>query len=406
MSEHTTHDGINGAMTTGPEAVRSVGIIGAGVMGRGIAEVSARAGLRVKLLDQDPAVAASAVQTIKSVAPRAAAVSVALNEEEISAADLIIEAVPEDLAIKTEILSRLDSHLGQQTIVASNTSSLSIAQLGAALKDPSRFCGLHFCLPVVQRPLVEVIRAGATDSTTMDRAVGFTISVGLSPIIVPDSPGFLLNRLLVSYMNEALELVLDGATVESLDRVARDFGMPIGPLALFDEIGMDVAMAVGQSLLRAFPERIVPSELLVAMYKSGRRGRKSCGGFYLSREDAVHGRLDPVVVELIQERRRNCARPADSAVMQRLFLPMLLEATRTLQESLVTSPMIIDTALRDGLGMTRSYAGLFGWADRIGAATIMEWLRPLQSLGKRFEPTPQVVDAATHDSLIAGCRAA
>ncbi len=120
----------------------------------------------------------------------------------------------------------------------------------------------------------------------------------------------------------------------------------------------------------------------------------------------MHGRLDPVVVELIHERRRNCERPADSAVMRRLFLPMLLEATRTLQESLVTSPETIDTALRDGLGMTRSYAGLFGWADRIGAATIVEWLRPLHSLSKRFEPTQRLLDAAQHDSLIAGRRAA
>ncbi|MCP4512735.1 MAG: NAD(P)-binding domain-containing protein [Fuerstiella sp.] len=393
-------------MTTGSEAVRSVGIIGAGVMGQGIAEVSARAGLRVKLLDQDPTVAAAAVQSIKSAAPCASAVSMALNEKEISAADLIIEAVPEDPAIKTEILSRIDSHLGPRTIVASNTSSLSITRLSAALKNPGRFCGLHFCLPVAQRPLVEVIRADATDSTTMDRAFDFTANLGMSPIIVPDSPGFLLNRLLVTYMNEALELVLDGATVDSLDRAATDFGMPIGPLALFDEIGMDVAMAVGQSLIRAFPEHIVPSELLVAMYKSGRRGRKSCGGFYLSREDAVHGRLDPVVVELIDERRRNCVRPSGSTVMRRLFLPMLLEATRMLQQSLVTSPVIIDTALRDGLGMTRSYDGLFDWADHIGAATIMEWLRPLQSIGKRFEPTQRLLDAAQYESPIAEHRAA
>jgi 3-hydroxyacyl-CoA dehydrogenase len=386
--------------TAEPSRVCTVGIIGAGAMGRGIAEVSVRAGLKVKLFDPNIEVAASAVQAIQAAGPRAAEVSVAANDSEAAVADLIIEAVPENLALKTDVLSRLDTHLSQQTIVASNSSSLSIAQLGGALKDPSRFCGLHFCYPVEQRPLVEVIRADTTSATTLDCAVNFTRAIGMSPIIIRDSPGFLLNRLLVPYMNEALELVLDGADVESLDRVARAFGMPIGPLELFDEFGMDVAMAVGRSLFQAFPDRIVPSELLVAMYKSGRRGRKSCGGFYLTREDAQRGQLDPNVAELIHERRRTCERLTDDVVMQRLFLSMLLEATRTLQESLLTGPQQVDAALQNGLGMTPAYAGLFGWADGIGAATIVEWLQPLQPLGKRFEPTQHLLDAAQKCSLI------
>ncbi|MEO2019356.1 MAG: 3-hydroxyacyl-CoA dehydrogenase NAD-binding domain-containing protein [Fuerstiella sp.] len=386
--------------TTDQELIRTVGIIGAGVMGRGIAELSARAGLQVRIYDETATVAMSAVHRIQAVASDALMVSLATCEAEVAAADLIIEAVPEDFGLKTIILSRVEPHLNDGTIVASNSSSLSIAQLGTALRNPSRFCGLHFCHPVNERPLVEVIGTDVTSCQTVSRAYRYATDIGMAPIIVRDSPGFLLNRLLVPYMNESLELLLHGADVESLDRAAQSFGMPLRPLSLFDEFGFDVAMAVGRSLIRAYPDRVAPSELLIAMYKSGRRGRKSGGGFYLTAEDAGRGRVDPSVVELIHKRRHSNVRLSDDIVMRRLILPVLLEATRVLQESLVTSPGIIDTALRDGLGMTPVYTGLFAWANAIGARTIVEWLQTLQPLGKRFEPTELLRNSAKRNSLI------
>ena len=184
--------------------------------------------------------------------------------------------------------------------------------------------------------------------------------------------------------------------------------MPQGPLALFDEFGIDVALAVGRSLFWTFPDRIVPSELLIAMYKSGLRGRKSGGGFYLTLEAAKVGQIAPRVMELIRARQRASICFSEEQIQRRLILPMLLEATRALQESLVVSPMTIDTALRDGLGMTSLYRGLFGWADSIGAATIIEWLGPLESLGKRFEPTELLRAAARNKHRIGeqGSRAA
>ena len=385
---------------TDQDLIRAVGIIGAGVMGRGIAEQSARAGLQVTIFDENPAVALSAVQEIQSVVTGAAMVSAATSTAEVAAADLVIEAVPEDFALKIAVLSCVDGHLKDGTVVASNSSSLSMIRLGTVLRNPSRFCGLHFCHPVRERPLVEVVRTALTSSQTVSLAYHYATDIGMSPIIIRDSPGFLLNRLLVPYMNETLELLLHGADVETLDLAAKSFGMPLRPLSLFDEFGIDLAMAVGRSLIQAYPDRIAPSELLIAIYKSGRRGRKCGDGFYLTAEDARLGRVDPNVMELIHKRRHSSERMPDDVVVRRLFLPVLLEATRALQESLAISPRIIDAALRDGLGMTPRYAGLFTWANSIGARTIIEWLQPLQSLGKRFEPTQLLLDSAKRNSLI------
>ena len=275
-----------------------------------------------------------------------------------------------------------------------------MTQLSEALRNPGRFCGFHFCHPVSERPLVEIVHTEATTSDTLRRAKAFAASLRTVPIVIRDSPGFLLNRLLVPYLNETLELLQDGADIPSLDRAAADFGMPHGPLASFDEFGIDVAIAVGRSLYRAFPERIVPSELLIAMYKSGRLGRKSGSGFYRTQQDAAAGRVDPHVLDMIRERLRTDNRPSDEEIRRRLFLPMLLEATRVLQESLVNSSLIIDTALRNGLGMVRPDCGIFAWADPIGAKTLIDWLQPLQKLGQRFETTVQLQAAAMKNTRI------
>lgn len=376
-------------------------------MGREIAAAAARAGMTVRLSDSNLAVAADAVQQILSlhesrvgqhlrlVEPGAGPeISVATDDTEIADADLVIEAVTENLAIKSAILSRIEPQLRSGAIFASNSSSLSLTQLSKVLQTPGRFCGLHFCHPVSERPLVEVIYTDTTTSDTLNRVNAFATSLRMAPIIIRDSPGFLLNRLLVPYLNEALELLLEGADIESLDRAAAAFGMPQGPLALFDEFGIDVAIAVGRSLYQAYPERIVPSELLIAIYKSGRLGRKAGGGFYPTQTDAREGRVDPKVLDLIRERRRSNCPLSDSVISRRLFVPVLLEATRILQEKLVDSPSAIDAALRRGLGMRCPNSGIFSWANAIGARTLLDWLKPLHSLGQRFEPTQLLFGAA------------
>ncbi len=373
-----------------PHGIQTVSIIGAGVMGRGIALANVNAGIRVRLFDVDESVATTLVNQIRHCSPL---ITVAKTDAEIANADLIIEAVSESAALKTALYSRLEPFLQPETLVASNSSSIPISRLAANLSHPARFCGMHFCHPVNERPLVEVIGATTTHPDTLSRIHSYATSLGMTPIFVQDTPGFLLNRLLVTYLNEALELLLDRVEINALDAAALQFGFPIGPLAQLDAFGLDVAVEVGKTLYWNFPDRIVPSGLLIAMYKAGRRGCKTKSGFYVD-QPGLSQTIDPAVQVMIEERYRDTAPVSPEVISHRLLLPLLLEATRTLEESIVSSSTIIDAALRDGLGMTRQYTGLFAWADSIGAATLLEWLTPLQPLGKRFEPTQALLDVA------------
>ena len=384
--------------------IRTVSIIGAGVMGRGIALVNLRAGLRVLISDINRELAVNSVTQILQelraspypITPltdqsEPPAITVVFDDSEIATADLILETITENIDIKSSLFTRIEPYLCSHSIVVTNSSSIPITRLAASLKDPSRFCGLHFCHPVSERRLVELVPGALTDFGVLSRVSQYATEIGMAPIVVRDGPGFLLNRILTPYLNEALELLLEGVSVEALDQSALEFGMPLGPLAHLDEFGIDVALAVGRTLYFAFPDRIAPSELLIAVYKSGRWGRKSGTGFYEASPDGNHRRLAPGINQMISERQRSDQRFTSCEITQRLFLPMLLEATRVLEEGLVESPIIVDTALRNGLGMTGSHDGLFHWADSIGSATILEWLKPLRSLGRRFEPTQRLL---------------
>ncbi len=393
-----------------PDArIRTVSIIGAGVMGRAIAACSVRSGHHVQIADAYPQAATDAVREILTSptsglirgphfakSSSSAVIRVVTSDADLAAADLVIEAVPENLALKREVLSRIGRHLSRHTVVASNTSSIPISELAEALPTPGRFCGLHFCHPVAERALVEVIAAATTSTETKEQATAFAVALGKSPVVVRDGPGFVLNRILSPYLTESMELLLEGVDVQVLDQAAHDFGMPCGPLRHLDEFGIDVSLAVGATLLRAFPDRFIPSELLIAMYKSGRRGSKSGGGFYST--DGYPGdiRIAPAVRDIISQRSRKSHHMTTDEVSRRLFLPMFLEATRVLEERVVEIPDIIDQIVNDGLCMTSEYHGLFRWADALGVDTLLGCLEPFQPLGRRFEPTSLLVMVAAN----------
>lgn len=386
--------------------IRSVAIIGAGAMGRGIARVSLQAGIRVRFADVDDAAAQSAVEELLAAplprlltdSPDDPPVSVIRADHQFGSVDLVIEAVAEDRRIKTDVLSRVEQQMRADALLATNTSSLPITELAKCLQRPDRFCGLHFCYPVEQRPLVEIVGADTTAAETLQEAEKFATTIGMSPVTVGDAPGFLLNRLLVPYLNEALELVLENADLDELEAAALRFGFPKGPLAQLDDFGLDVALNVGRTLYQSFPDRIGPSEMLIAMYKAGRLGRKTGHGFQID-DGVASSTVVPAVVDIINRRAR-ATRVSSSDIERRLLLPMLLEATRALEESLVDRSSVVDRVLRDGLGMTDRYRGLFGWADAVGVRQIIQWLEPLQSLGPRFEPTPLLRELACDDGTL------
>ncbi|MFQ5735138.1 MAG: 3-hydroxyacyl-CoA dehydrogenase NAD-binding domain-containing protein [Planctomycetaceae bacterium] len=392
--------------------IRSVSVIGAGLMGRSIAALNVDRGRPVKISDLRSDVLDDALAMLRSRTahdrgiPSPHLLHGAANESQIGAckdpaelakADLIVETIAEKLEIKRRLFSDLAPHLGPRTIVATNTSSIPLDRMADCLPHRERFCGLHFFHPVERRPLVEVIRGPATSDETLAAAVDYATALGRRPVVVKDRPGFVVNRVLVPYLNEALELILEGAAVDDVERAAVAFGMPLGPLRLLDEIGIDVAVRTGMVAYLAFPDRVVPSPLLIAMYKADRLGRKSGGGFFPASIEycgATGNRLSPQAAALIRRHRRALQRFSPEEITRRLFLPPLLEATRILEERLVAEPEDVDAALRDGLGFLPSAEGLLRWADCVGAGTILEWLRPLQALGPRFEPTALLSEAA------------
>jgi len=389
--------------------IKSAAVIGSGIMGSGIAAATLKSEVPIALTDANvDALAKGAKQVLEEAAYNrktkgpdlaktlklAPLLSVTHRDEEIAAADLVIEAIIEKEEPKKELYARLEPLLRPEAILASNTSTIPITKLAAGLKRPERFCGIHFFNPVRRMKLVEVIRGAKTSDETIATAVAFAKRIGKSPIVVGDGPGFLVNRLLFPYMNEAIELLCDGASIKDIDRAATAFGMPMGPITLYDLVGLDTAVYAGLTMAKAFPDRIVSSPLVPAMVKQGRLGQKSGMGFFSYQNKKGRAEDDPAVEQLITTYRRDTRKFSRDELINRLFLPMLLEATRMLEEKIVRDVRDVDLGLIFGLGFPPFQGGLLYWADRIGAAKLLEMIKPLEPLGPRFQPTPLLREMA------------
>jgi 3-hydroxyacyl-CoA dehydrogenase/enoyl-CoA hydratase/carnithine racemase len=389
--------------------VKSVGVIGSGIMGSGIAGATLKSEIPIALTDANAeALARGAKQVIEEAAYNrkskgpdlaktlklAPLLSVTHREEEIAGCDLVVEAIIEKEEAKKELYARLEPLLRPDAILASNTSTIPISRLAAGLKRPERFCGLHFFNPVRRMKLVEVIRGAKTSDETVAMAVAFAKRIGKMPVVVGDGPGFLVNRLLFPYMNEAIELLCDGASIKEIDRAATAFGMPMGPITLYDLVGLDTAVYAGMVMYQAFPDRVVASPLVPAMVKQGRLGQKSGRGFFSYQNKRGRAEEDPAVDKLIAPYRRAERKFSREELSNRLFLPMLLEATRMLEEKIVRDVRDVDLGLIFGLGFPPFKGGLLYWADTIGAVKLLEMIKPLEAVGARFQPTPLLRDMA------------
>jgi 3-hydroxyacyl-CoA dehydrogenase len=279
-------------------------------------------------------------------------------------------------------------------VLASNTSTIPISKLAEGLAHPERLCGIHFFNPVRKMPLVEVIRGRQTSDETIATAVAYAKSIGKSPVVVSDGPGFLVNRLLLPYMTEAVELLLDGVEPAAVERAAREFGMPMGPLLLYDVIGLDTAFYAGSVMYEAFPDRIPISPVVGTLIKAKRLGQKSGAGFFSYARNKEHGEPDPKFAALINPLVRRREKLSPEQLTSRLFLPMLLEATRALQEGIVQDPRDVDLGLIYGIGFPAFKGGLLFWADTVGLDRILQMLEPLADLGSRMEPTPLLLEMA------------
>lgn len=389
--------------------INSLSVLGAGIMGSGIASAAVKRDVPVFLTDARPEALEKGAKGVldevafnkklkgpdpQKVIQAAGLLHATSVDAELAASDLVIEAVVENIDVKRQVYARLEPLLRADAILASNTSTIPITQLAEKLKSPERFVGIHFFNPVRRMKLVEVIRGEKTSDETVATAVAFAKRIGKSPVVLNDGPGFLVNRLLLPYMNEALEMLCEGAEIKAIDRAARAFGMPMGPIELYDMVGLDTALYAGQVMRDAFPDRIGASPLLADLVKAGRLGQKAGAGFFSFKNKKGKPEPDPAIDSFIAACARGKRAFTQEEITARLFLPMLLEATRVLESGVARDVRDVDLALIFGIGFPPFKGGLLFWADTLGAAKILEMLRPLEPLGPRAAPTPMLLEMA------------
>jgi 3-hydroxyacyl-CoA dehydrogenase / enoyl-CoA hydratase / 3-hydroxybutyryl-CoA epimerase len=391
-----------------PVTVHRLGIVGAGFMGSGIAGTAiAQAGVDVRMKDADLPRVAKGLSTAREIlddrlkrrritrfehARLVALLSGSDGYSGFRRAELVIEAVFEDVQVKREVLREVEAATLPQLVFASNTSTIPIHRIADGAARPERVIGMHFFSPVARMPLLEVIPARNTAAEVVSTAVAFGRRMGKTAIVVQDSPGFWINRILTPYMNEAGHLLVEGVAIEEIDRLMVEFGFPVGPITLVDEVGMDVGEKVIAVMHDAFGERLAPAAAFAAMVKTGRLGRKAGKGFY-KYAGGKKGAVDPGVYELIGAHPNGGPRPAE--IIQRLVLAMLNEAACAMGEGIVRTPRDGDLGAIFGFGFPPFRGGPLRHADDLGAARIVADLERLaERYGPRFAPCEALRDQA------------
>ena len=374
-------------------------VIGAGTMGAEIAQVMSYADIPVLLKDVDQRLVEQGLNKIKSLYQgrvEKGKMKASEAEEKIKRVtglttfdgfrdvDLVIEAVPERMDLKKKVFQELESNVSDDTILATNTSALSISELSVATHRPEKVVGMHFFFPAHVMKLVEVIPGLMTSDETVEDVVSFSETIRKIPVRVNECAGFLVNRLLMPYLNEAAYCLQEGAaTLEEIDQSAAAFGLPMGPFTLVDNLGLDVCSDVVQVLLGSYGNRMAPAEIWEKLKERKRFGKKTGAGFY---EYGTGGgeTLQKIVGQLRQELRIQ----KTTFSIERLVYPMINEAILCLEEH-VSSESDIDMAMVAGIGFPQDKEGVLHFADEVGLDRLLETLLSLyRDFGNRFWPAP------------------
>ena len=389
-------------------SVNNLGILGAGLMGAGIADISAQKGFNVVMKDRDYESASRGLQMVYKELDKKVSKKIITSfdrDQQLSRilptadyaylqnADLVIEAVFEDLEIKRKVLSDIENHTNESCIFASNTSSLPIADIAKNAQRPEQVIGMHYFSPVQKMPLLEIITTEQTADwvTATAREVG--VRQGKHVIVVGDGPGFYTTRILVPFMNEALDLLQEGISIEQLDSDMRDFGFPVGPAALMDEVGLDVGAHVGEVMKPLFDKRGTPTQNMAkTLLDYGYKGRKNNKGFYEYPTNKKKRINDEIYEFFGGEERKDFDK---DEVQQRMALMMVNEAVYCLQENILGSPQDGDLGAILGLGFPPFRGGPFRFLDNEGAADVIDRMHTFeQKYGVRFKPAKLLEDKA------------
>ncbi|HEY4307232.1 MAG TPA: fatty acid oxidation complex subunit alpha FadJ [Gemmatimonadaceae bacterium] len=387
--------------------IHKLAILGAGFMGAGIASIAVQNGTLVRLKDTDPPRIGRGLASVRGVLQerltRKQITRVQLDDfmslvggtsdySGFRSADLVIEAVFEDLGLKHQVLAEVEPEIDPEVVYASNTSTIPIAKIAAGAKHAHRVLGMHFFSPVHRMPLLEVIVTPQTSPEATVTAVAYGKRLGKTVIVVNDGPGFYTTRTLSAYMNEAGRLLEEGASIESIDNALVEFGFPVGPITLLDEVGIDVGGKVGAVLADAFGARMAPADAMRRIVEAGRTGRKGGKGFYQYDEVGDKGRVDESVYEIIGGGRRDI--PADE-IVSRCVLAMVNEAVLCLQDGVLRSPRDGDIGAVFGIGFPPFRGGPFRYVDSVGADRVVQRLEELNArFEPRFAPAELLVDMA------------
>jgi 3-hydroxyacyl-CoA dehydrogenase/enoyl-CoA hydratase/3-hydroxybutyryl-CoA epimerase len=399
--------GVTGAAPE-PREVHKLGVLGAGFMGAGIASVAVQQGTLVRLKDTDPKRVAAGLRAVRDVLRERLArkqltrlqfddmmvmVGGTTDYSGFATADIVIEAVFEDLDLKKKVLGEAEPMLDPGAVYASNTSTIPIGRIAEAAEHPERVLGMHFFSPVHKMPLLEVVVTPRTAAEATVTAVAYGKALGKTVIVVNDGPGFYTTRILSAYMNEAGRLVDEGAAIEVVDTALVDFGFPVGPITLLDEVGIDIGGHVGRVLAEAFGARMAPADSLKKIVEAGRTGRKGRSGFYKYDEKGEKGEVDQSVYAIIGRSHR-AAIPANE-ITERCVFSMVNEAVMCLEEGILRSPRDGDIGAVFGLGFPPFRGGPFRYIDSIGADTIVTRLEDLHArFSSRFSPARLLVEHA------------
>ncbi len=391
-----------------PRPVERLGILGAGFMGSGIAALAAsHASIPVRLKDAELPRVAGGLKAVaglvgervrrRSISRREGARQLALvsggaDYAGFRRADLVIEAVFEDLEVKRNVVREIEAVTGPDCVVASNTSTIPISKIAEASSRPSSVVGMHFFSPVHRMPLLEVVVGARTAPETTVTAVNFGRKLGKTVIVVQDRPGFFVNRILAPYINEAGHLLVEGVPAEAVDQAMTRWGFPVGPVTLLDEVGLDVAVKAAAVMLEAFGERLKPRLNLGALVADKRLGRKNGRGFFVYRRGRKAG-LDHTAYRVLGITPGTA--PPLERLAERLAFAMLNEAALALEEGVVRGPRDGDIGAIFGIGFPPFRGGPFRALDAMGARAAVETLERLAAAhGERFRPAASLVDQA------------
>ncbi|MEZ5474716.1 MAG: 3-hydroxyacyl-CoA dehydrogenase NAD-binding domain-containing protein [Steroidobacteraceae bacterium] len=374
---------------------KHVHVVGAGVMGGDIAAWCVQRGLTVTLQDREMQYIEPALQRAREafakrlkdpakVAEHMQRLSADVAGAGIERADAVIEAIYENLDAKRELYARLEPRMKADAILATNTSSIMLEPLAEKLARPERLVGLHFFNPVVQMPLVEVIRSARSTDEVLQKAIAFTRKIDKLPLPCRSAPGFVVNRVLVPYMHEAMFAAADGVPLAVIDEAAVSFGMPMGPVELADVVGLDVAQHVGEIVTRAIGRESPPLARLTELIAARKLGRKSGEGFYVWRDGKA-------------EKPTGAGAPPAADLQDRLLLALLNECVAVLREAVVSDADLVDAGAIFGAGFAPFRGGPLRYARTRGVAAIVARLHELETrYGARFAPDPgwaRVADA-------------